>query len=57
MHEMALTSWATLLRYQHFHLTNFLRILARYEAEIEEIYNLCTFWPVTQLINHLFNIQ
>ena len=61
-------NWATLLRYQHFHLTDFfkvihtwisrtLRILAMHEAEIheiEEICNLCTFWPVTQLINHLF---
>ncbi len=33
-----------------------LRILASYEAKIAKICNFWTFWPVIQLINHLFKI-
>ena len=34
-----------------------LRILARYEVKIAKICNFWTFWPVLQLINHLFKIR
>ncbi len=34
-----------------------LRILAMYEAENSKICKLWTFWPVIQLINHLFKIR
>ena len=32
----------------------FLRIPAMYEVKNSKIYNFWTFWPVIQLINHLF---
>ena len=34
-----------------------LRILASYEAKIAKICNFWTFWPVVQLIEHLFKIR
>ncbi len=34
-----------------------LRVLARYDAKIAKICNFWTFWPVIQLINHLFKIR
>ncbi len=35
----------------------FLRILASYEAKIAKICNFWAFWPVIQLIYHLFKIR
>ncbi len=32
-------------------------LLDRYDAKIAKICNFCTFWPVNQLIIHLFKIR